>query len=541
MKKKKVFRYAAFCFTLLFLMVPDVSAEWGDMEVLEYSFDIGATPRSQWYPHLDINPIDNEFMVVWRTSGILRDDCDPGDEYECSNSFQTLDGQRVSPYGALLGDSLQWSPAELGLKMIPRIAHNVFTNEYIIGFSKGTSYAETEIYISRVGSAGNILSGTERLYEGEGAAHMYIIFNPLRQEYLVMYNNRNIFNEYQNNVGFILNEDGRPIHGPFPVGNQEGDFYAPYGAHNPTNDTYFVVWEDFRNVSDWMYDPCDVYGALLDADGNMIAEIPVMDDYDTPNVADQRVPVPCYNPDKNEFLVAWRDDRPPLDNYGIMGRIVGPDGTLKGSEFVMLDPPGMQGTIEMHYLEEEKKYFSVWTDTRNASDPGLYYFLSDEADIYGRWLDDTGKPIGDEITICDEPNVQMHPEMAYNPVMKRFLITWYDWNAPNDYGVLEEIVHIGSDVPADVRGTIYGIPSFLSGRVVEKGTANPIEGAWTLVIGPSLPSLKKTNVGGWFNIKKNSQSTGTYRIIAFKLGYGMATQTVNYEGVPLKETIELGK
>ncbi len=30
MKKKKVFRYAAFCFTLLFLMVPDVSAEWGD-------------------------------------------------------------------------------------------------------------------------------------------------------------------------------------------------------------------------------------------------------------------------------------------------------------------------------------------------------------------------------------------------------------------------------------------------------------------------------------------------------------------------------
>ena len=201
----------------------------------------------------------------------------------------------------------------------------------------------------------------------------------------------------------------------------------------------------------------------------------------------------------------------------------------------------MQGTIEPLYIEEEKKYFVVWTDTRNASDPGKYYFLSDEADIYGSWLDDSGKPIGDEITLCDEPDVQMHPEMAYNPVMKRFLITWYDWNAPNDYGVLEEIVHIGSDVPADVRGTIYGIPSFLSGRVVEKGTANPVEGAWTLVIGPSLPSLKKTNVGGWFNTKKNSQSTGTYRIIAFKLGYGMDTQTVNYEGVPLKETIELGK
>ena len=80
MKWKKNFRFTVICFTLLLLVVSYVSAGWEDMEVLNYYFDIGATPRSEWYPYTEYNPIDNEFMVVWRTSGILRADCDPGDE-----------------------------------------------------------------------------------------------------------------------------------------------------------------------------------------------------------------------------------------------------------------------------------------------------------------------------------------------------------------------------------------------------------------------------------------------------------------------------
>ena len=546
MKTKEIFRFAVFCFTLLFLVVPNAGAGWEDMEILEYSFDIGATPRSQWYPYTEYNPIDNEFMVVWRTSGILRADCEPDDMYDCTNSFQTIDGQRVSPDAVLLGDPLQWSPAELGHKQVARIAYNVFNNEYMLSFIKGSSFGDTDQYIAIVDNVGNLKSGPSKLYEGEYAFLPMIIFNPTRQEYLIVYNDENVFNANLNNVGFILDKMGNILHGPFPVGNQEGDFYAPYGAYNPTNDTYFVVWEDFRNVSDWMYDPADVYGALLDAeDGSMIAEVTVMDDYfddnGTPGGPDQRVPVPCYNPDKNEFLVAWRDDRTTLDDYGIMGMIIGPDGTPKGAEFVIHDPPGMQGTIEILYLEEEKKYFTVWTDTRDATDPGEYYFLSDEADIYGRWLDDTGRPVGDEISICVEPKPQMHPEMAYDPVMKRFLITWYDWNAPNDFGVLEEIEHIGSDVPADVRGTIYGIPSFLSAQVIEKGTENPIENALAFVIGPSIPALKKTNVGGWFNVEENSHLPGIYLVMIFKAGYSVAFQVVNYTGEPLEATVEMNK
>jgi hypothetical protein len=325
-----------------------------------------------------------------------------------------------------------------------------------------------------------------------------------------------------------------------------GDFYSQRAAYNPTNDTYLVVWEDFRNVTNWVWEPCDIYGALLDADGKMIVEIPVLDDYfddnGTPGGSDQRVPVACYNPDRNEFLVAWRDDKDTLDDYGIMGRFIDPEGIPKGPEFVVLDGPGMQGTIELIYVEEEKKYFASWTDTRHASDPREYYFLSDDADIYASWLDETGRQIGDEITLCEEPDVQMHPHMDYDPVMKRFLITWGDWNAPNDYGVGEEFEEgLTSDIPGDVRATIYGIPSFLTVRVVESATGDPVESALALVIGPSLPTLKQTNVGGWFNIEENSHPAGKYLVVVFKLGYPMAIRIVNYTGESLRETIELGK
>jgi hypothetical protein len=79
--------------------------------------------------------------------------------------------------------------------------------------------------------------------------------------------------------------------------------------------------------------------------------------------------------------------------------------------------------------------------------------------------------------------------------------------------------------------------------VVERGTGNPLEGAWTLVLGPSFFTFEKTNVEGecWFDIEDNSRSAGTYLVIVFKLGSTMAIKFVNYAGSPLQETVEVVK
>jgi len=545
MKKREIFWYGVLCVTLLFLMGADASgAGWEDFEVIKYNFDISTGPRHESNAEVVYNPVKGEFLLLWHTSGPLRDDCDPGDEAECTGNFNSLDAQWISQDGELSGDPVQLSPPVESDKHTPKVAYNIFANEYMAAIPFLIPPAPWELYIAKLNNLGEFQSVPQALHGGGGGEVMLpdIVFNPARREYLVVYNDRGIINENLNNVGFILDEDGNILHGPFPIGSQAGDSYAQYIAYNPTNDTYLVVWEDFRYVDNWMYDNGEVYGALLDAeDGSMIAEIAVRDDFGTSDDADQRVPLPCYNPDKNEFFIAWRDHRAGVVAGGaLFGGFFNPDGTPKGPDFVIIDGPSMEGTVELSYVQEEKKYFLAWTDNRASTTPEQFYFLSDNPDIYGQWLDDTGKPIGDEIPLCTAPGVQYHPHMDYDPVTKRFLITWEDWNAPNDYGV-GDITNISSARPGDKRATLYGIPSFLTVRVVESATGDPVEGALALVMGPALPVLKKTNEWGWFNIEKKSQSTGTYLVIVLKVGYPIGIQLVNYTGDPLKSTMEMSK
>ena len=537
MKRTGMLAYAVLGIAL-FLCISPVSASWDQMEVLKRDFDISTNPpRDQWYAEVEYNSIDNEFMVIWRSSGPIREDCEPGDEDECTGMFHSMEGQRVSPDGTFLGEMIQLIPPNVGYKNGARFAHNMFTNEYMTAHpvSPTSNSRESEILIGTLNNLGEIQSGLTSLYPGGGGESPLpeVIFNPVRKEYLVVYSDRDIFtppDSYLNLVGFILNEDGTPRVGPFPVGNQEGDYYAPDGAYNPDDDTYLIVWEDFRNVADWL-EPCDIYGALIDAeDGTMIKEIAVIDDFSLgePEAGDQRVPVAAYNPDKKKFFVVWEaDEMPSVDDSAIFARYVNGDGTLEPI-IDIVDAPRQQHWPDVVYVEEEQKFFVTWNDLRNDGLPkGSDWYTSPAIDVYARWLDDTGTPIGEEILIAEREGTgeswKQVPRMAYNPVEKRFLIAWYNRHAA------------GGDTPfggapSDVKATLYGMPSFLSVQVVEQGTGNPVEGAWAMVMGPALPAIGQTNMGGWFNIEKGFQFNGFYLVMVFKSGYGMALEFVNYSG-----------
>ena len=299
------------------------------------------------------------------------------------------------------------------------------------------------------------------------------------------------------------------------------------------------MWEDFRNVPDWLF-PCDVYGALIDAeDGTMIKEIAVIDDFalGEPEAGDQRVPVVAYNPDKKKFFVVWEaDEMPSVDDSAIFARYVNGDGTLEPI-IDIVDAPRQQHWPDVVYVEEEQKFFVTWNDLRNDGLPkGSDWYTSPAIDVYARWLDDTGNPIGDEILIAEREgtgeNWKQVPRMAYNPVEKRFLIAWYDRHAA------------GADTPfagapSDVKATLYGMPSFLSVQAVEEGTGDPVEGALAMVMGPALPAAGQTNMGGWFNIEKGFQFNGFYLVMVFKSGYRMGLEFVKYSGEHQEVTVPM--
>jgi hypothetical protein len=266
---------------------------------------------------------------------------------------------------------------------------------------------------------------------------------------------------------------------------------------------------------------------------------------------EQWYPSVAHNSVKNEFLVAWFDENPKLQEGGIVGKFFNNDGTPKGEPFVIVDAPGSQGNVVLTYVPKLSRYFVVWQDSKNfvpkPEDPSWYR----ENDIFCKWLDEDGKQVGYELPVYEGEGDQTLPQVAYSPVTDKFLITWWDTHAPNDYKALPgefggnygEIssVLMGNLNNMDVRGAIYGIPSFLTVRAVEQGTGTPVEGAQVIVIGLGLLKMETTGIGGWCNLSRDSQRNGRYFIMVLKNTYRMAFQTVTYQDEPLKISMELKK
>jgi hypothetical protein len=533
MQKKGILMCVAFCFALSLLMIPKVcsAGEMGDFDV---DVAIGTTwPRHEWMPGMAYNPVENDFVVLWHTSGPFE---------EGGEVVYSLDGQRVSSDGDLVGGPIPVVPPFGGYCSLPRPVHNVFLNEYMVTFSLGDQYAGRDSYIAIVGGDGDILLPPTCVSDTEtNTSHQFLAFNSQDREYLLSFNDYDEMG-YSDNLGYILDEDGTVISDMFGIGTPAGDQFTPYPEYNPIDSTYLLSWEDFRHApGPWWEGPNDIYGALLDADGNQIAEIPVIEDCGMPDEGTQWTPAIAHNSDTNEFLVLWGDTRPSLINSSaVLGRIILADGTPAGPDFIVADAALRQGNPEVVYVESMGQYFVVWTDCRNC-DPDLPPRVYDNQDIYGKWLSASGEPVGDDIPICTLEGNQAYPAVAYSTVMERLLITWRDMSvdeplepAPPGPGHLRPS-------PGDVMGRVYGMASFCSGRVVEEGTGDPVEGASVKVLKKGPAQQTATNVGGWFNIVEDSQATGEYMLLVSKPGYKTVQVSLDYEGEPLTVVVEISK
>ncbi len=447
------------CFITVFFLSECLGADPGDAyQVLQTGFAISTTQRHEWFPRIQYNTQEDEFLVVWNTSGKLRSACPSGDEYECENSFHSVHAQRMSSQGVLLGDALTLSPIEglrdnVSWKCMPRVAYNPSANQYMIVYTVGLQPPSTQLneaFRVIIDHEGLIKFGPESLYPTQwNANHPDVAFNAARRQYLAVYNDKYVFTGRDgiDTVGFILQDNGTISSGPLRIGSGSGAHFAPSVNYNSTDDTYMIAWEDFRHAwGQWYYGPNDIYGAVLNAAGSMTADIPVVEDCGEPDAGYQFIPGIAYNPDDNEFMVAWTDTRLSLCFGAIMGRIFHGDGTPVGPEFVIADALGMQSAASMVYVQKERKYFVVWHDGRNVFD----------ADIYARWLSADGEPVGDAIPIYVGIGDQEYPAVAYSPAADSFLIAWRDLFSPADHIPVGPGANMAPEQKADIRAAVYG-------------------------------------------------------------------------------------
>lgn len=270
---------------------------------------------------------------------------------------------------------------------------------------------------------------------------------------------------------------------PYPVAKDQSTVQS---AYNSLTDQFFSVWGDCRNISlplqtascNGYYcglgcgDSGDVYGQIIGSDGSCFGgNLQIAGG----NIGHQ-LPGVSYNPDGNEYLVAWqglKEDFVLLGmlaygayqerGYDIYGqRISGLNGAKIGG-FIKIAPnpifkkspcfghvnnPALecddhQWHPRIAYSTRSHRYMVVWHDGRTRAQ---FYDLYTSAqgdqttfkDIYGQIVNADGSLYGSNFPVTIDPTntdktyngnarrIQEYSEIAYDSENDRFLAVWED-------------------------------------------------------------------------------------------------------------------
>jgi hypothetical protein len=416
-----------------------------NMSFLSAKIEIAANPNlAEWIPRMAYNSVDDEFLVVWTEQGV---------RVQGGSSLYGVAAQRFTSSGEKIGGVI--SPVGDPINkiiLIPTPEFNMFTKEYCIGYTmSGDGFDEYGAIINSTGES--IKEPFAISAKPKSQMHTRMAFNTQKRQYFVVYNSsENSVGISPDIKGVILNEDGTPATDEIMINNNPGDQFNPFIVYNPTDDRYLVNWEDFRHVPTWEQNG-EIYGALLDSDGNVLVnDIAMIDDYGTAEEGDQRHNEIAYNADKNEYFVCWTDMAPALENVGVRGRFITSKGELGGPVFVIADDAGPQIYPHPLYIAAKKKYFVTWEDGRNQEDTSLLWRNSTNLDIYGKWMSSNGKFYSKEIVFCDDPGVQRYSSVSYTDKSDRMLVAWQD--------IVEEDIQLGETDNQHIKekgGNVYAI------------------------------------------------------------------------------------
>ncbi len=125
----------------------------------------------------------------------------------------------------------------------------------------------------------------------------------------------------------------------------------PSVAYNPDDDQYLVVWQDDRGSD------ADIYGQILSASG-----VPQGDNFVVSNGPDEQgSPHAAYNATDHNYMVVWRDKRGGA-NYDVYGQVVSYNGVLSGTNFAVNTDAGDQRPGDLIYDPNANHYLTVWVD-----------------------------------------------------------------------------------------------------------------------------------------------------------------------------------
>jgi len=199
---------------------------------------------------------------------------------------------------------------------------------------------------------------------------------------------------------------GNPAGGEFLVNTYTTSYqYGPAIAASASGN-FVVIWTSYLQDGD----KSGVYGKVFDADGSPVSGEFQVNQYTFGYQSHARV---AYG-GNGDFVVAWQS-RQDGDDYGVMARRFGPDGTPRGDEFLVNQTTTNAQTEPAVAADAAGRFVVTW-DNYGQFDSGQ--------DVFARRFGPDGTPRGDEFQVNTyTSNVQDAPRVAMD-ARGDFVVTW---------------------------------------------------------------------------------------------------------------------
>jgi hypothetical protein len=173
----------------------------------------------------------------------------------------------------------------------------------------------------------------------------------------------------------------------------------------------------------------------------------------------QNRPAIAYDPNTDRFFAVWHDWRDRgATVFDIYGRFLDSSGKPLTGDIRVTSARRPQSNPAAAFDTVNDRLLVLWADWRDAEDM--------DSDIYGRLLNFDGTPYGEDFRIAALDHVsQKTPNLAFDPVRQRFLVVWKDSRHPKEkiYGrfVGADGVPQGDEFPLSMEGNDQDSPSVL--------------------------------------------------------------------------------
>lgn len=356
------------------------------------------------HPAVSYNPVNQEFLVVWEgddTTGTLVD----GESEIFAQRVDAVSGLelgandfRISHMGP------DGDPAFDAIR--PASAYNSVSHEYLVVWSgeTGLTSGEFEIYGQRLDATTGAEIGSDdfRISDmGPDGSDIYdaelpaVAHNPIDNTYLVVWRGDDsttvlvdgeseIFGQLlAGATGAEIGVNDFRISSMGPDGDNLFDADEPDVIHNPTNNEFLVVWEGEDNTGGLVQGEFEIFAQRLSggsatpvgADNFRVSDMGPNGD---PNF-DAHKPSAVYNPNHNEYLVAWSGENDEGDvvvgEFEIYGqRISAVTGAAVGANDFRIsdmgppsDPLFDADRPGVAYDSVADRYLVVWEGDDNAT------------------------------------------------------------------------------------------------------------------------------------------------------------------------------